>query len=393
MKITAITDSMELITKEDFRELVQHQSDICISVFIPTHRAGVEVNEKQDAIAYKNALQEVTRQLQQREITQREIDNLLQPAFEYYKDEVFWNSQQDGLVLFLSPNLLKIFKLPYTVAEEVFINSSFFITPLLPAITNNQEFYLLSLSKHDAKFYRGDAYGLTYLEVEGLPNGIEDVIHFEEKGIKQLFRQGGKGGTGSANFHGHGEGQGDDKDNIGIYCQEVDRTLLAEVLHDKTSPLILAGVEYLLPIYRSASHYKHIYEDVITGNQQNESEQSLFLKAREKLTPYFEQKTKNALQNYYNGIATSVTSSMPEKVIPGSYYAQVSDLFVCIDTHIWGTFNEIENKLEIHETKQDGDTCLIDKAVVHTYLNGGNVYLLNKDQMPKGSIIAATLRF
>ncbi|WP_158285178.1 baeRF7 domain-containing protein [Mucilaginibacter phyllosphaerae] len=42
-------------------------------------------------------------------------------------------------------------------------------------------------------------------------------------------------------FHGHGEGQGDDKDNIGIYCQEVDRTLLAEVLHDKTSPLILPG--------------------------------------------------------------------------------------------------------------------------------------------------------
>lgn len=384
---------MEVITKEDFKELVQHNGPNSISVFIPTHRAGVEVNEKQDAIAYKNALQEVTRQLQQKGITQREIDNLLQPAFELYKDDIFWNNQQDGLAVFLSPGFLKVFKLPYMVAEELFINSAFFITPLLPAITNNQEFYLLSLSKHDAKFYRGDAYGLTYMEVEGLPNGIEDVIHFEEKGIKQLFRQGGKGGTGSANFHGHGEGQGDDKDNIGVYCQEVDRTLLAEVLHDKTAPLILAGVEYLLPIYRNASHYNHIYDDAITGNQQNESEQALFLKAREKLSPYFNQKNKNALQNYYNGIATAATSSMPEKVIPASYYAQVSDLFVCAGMHIWGDFNEADNKLEIHETKQDGDNCLIDKAVVHTYLNGGNVYLLEKDQMPKGSIIAATLRF
>jgi hypothetical protein len=392
MKIIT-TVNMEVITREDFKELVQHNAYNSISLFIPTHRAGVEVNEKQDAIVYKNALQEVSRQLQIKGITQREIDNLLQPALALYKDEVFWNNQQDGLAVFLSAGFFKFFKLPYAASEELFINSSFFITPLLPAITNNQDFYLLSLSKHDAKFYHGDAYGLAYMEVEGLPNGIEDVIHFEEKKIKQLFRQGGKGGTGGANFHGHGEGQGDDKDNIGIYCQEVDRTLLAEVLHDKTSPLILAGVEYLLPIYRNASHYNHIYDDVITGNQQNESEYALFLKARERLAPYFERKTKNALQNYYNGIATSVTSSMPEKVIPASYYAQVSDLFVCRDIHIWGNFNEAENKLDIHETKQDGDNCLIDKAVVHTYLNGGNVYLLDKDQMPKESIIAATLRF
>lgn len=384
---------MQLISKELFKELVQHTGKDIISLYMPTHIAGVEVNEKQDAIVYKNALQDVTRQLQQKGITQSEIDNLLQAAFELYKDDVFWNNQQHSLAVFMSQNIFEVIMLPYEVNYEVYINSSFFITPLLQAISNKEEFYFLSLSKHDAKFYYGDAYGLTHLEINGLPNGIDDVIHFEEKGIKQLFRQGGKGGTGGANFHGHGEGQGDDKDNIGIYCQEVDRTLLSEVLHDKTSPLVLAGVEYLLPIYRDASHYNYIYEEVITGNQQHESSNSLFLKAREKLRPYFEQRTKDALQNYYNGIATSTTSSMPDKVIPASFYAQISDLFVCKGAHIWGSFNEVDNKLEMHEAKQDGDQCLIDKAVAQTYLNGGDVYLLEKEQMPKESILAATLRF
>ena len=130
---------MEVITKEDFKELAQHEGDNSISLFIPTHRAGVEVNEKQDAIIYKNAIQEITRQLQQKGINQRDIDNLLQPAFELYKDDVFWNNQQDGLAVFLSPDNFKVFKLPYMVKEELFINSSFFITPLLPAITNNQD--------------------------------------------------------------------------------------------------------------------------------------------------------------------------------------------------------------------------------------------------------------
>lgn len=331
--------------------------------------------------------------MQRQDVEQRDIDELLQQAFELYKDDTFWNNQQDGLAIFIAPGFFKVIQLPYTVPEEVYINNSFFVTPLLPAITNQQDFYLLSLSKHDAKFFQGDAYGLTYMEVEGLPNGIEDVIHFEEKEMHQLFRQGGKGGTGSASFHGHGEGQGDDKDNIGVYCQEVDRTLFTEVLHDKTSPLIMAGVEYLLPIYRNASRYNFIYEEAITGNWQHESTNALFLKAREKLAPYFAQQTKNALQNYYNGIATAATSSMPEKVIPASFYAQVSDLFVCKGMHIWGKFNEADNQLEIHDSKQQGDECLIDKAVAQTYLNGGNTYVLEREQMPKDSLIAAVLRF
>jgi hypothetical protein len=384
---------MQIISKEELTDLMQHQGPHSISIFIPTHRAGVEVNQKQDAIVFKNGLQEATRQMQREGLEQRDIDELLQQAFELYKDDTFWNNQQDGLAVFIAPEVFKVIKLPYTVQEEVYINNSFFVTPLLPAITNQQDFYLLSLSKHDAKFYQGNAYGLTYMEVDGLPNGIEDVIHFEEKEMKQLFRQGGKGGTGSASFHGHGEGQGDDKDNIGVYCLEVDRTLFTEVLHDKTSPLILAGVEYLLPIYRNASRYNFIYDEAITGNWQYESTNALFLKAREKLAPYFAQQAKNALQNYYNGIATSVTSSMPEKVIPASFYAQVSDLFVCKGMHIWGKFNEAENQLEIHDTKQDGDECLIDKAVAQTYMNGGNVYVLEREQMPKDSLIAAVLRF
>lgn len=82
-----------------------------------------------------------------------------------------------------------------------------------------------------------------------------------------MFRQGGKGGTGSANFHGHAPGQLDEKQNLSIYFQEVDRTLFSEVLHDKNVPLVLAGVEYLIPIYKDVSKYNFIADGAITGNQ------------------------------------------------------------------------------------------------------------------------------
>lgn len=384
---------MELIPKEEFTELINYSGQNCISIYIPTHRAGVEVNEKQDAIVLKNALQAVNTNLQNQGLPSQAIESLLAPGFELYNNEIFWNSQLDGLAVFLADGFSKIIQLPFRVEEETFINSSFYISPLLPAITNKEEFYLLVLSKNDAQFFQGNAFGLQRLQIGELPNGMDDVIRFEEKEGRQLFRQGGKGGTGSASFHGHGEGQLDDKANLGIYFQEVDRTLQAEVLHDKNLPLLLAGVEYEIPIYKGVSKYKNIVDEAITGSQEHESLHVLFTKAREILEPYFVQETNKALQNYYNQIATPLTSSMPEKVVPASFYAQVSDLFICKGEHIWGKFNMEDNKLEIHAEKQEGDECLINKAAAQTYINGGAVFLLEREKMPKESIIAAFLRF
>jgi hypothetical protein len=384
---------MELISKEEFSELINYHGNNCISILIPTHRSGVEVNEKQDAIVFKNALQSVNTDLQNLGLNSQSIEDLLKPGFELYNNEIFWNNQLDGLAVFLGEGFVKVFQLPYQVNEEVYLGDAFLIAPLLPAFTNKEEFYLLVLSKHDARFYQGNAFGLQRLQVEGLPNGMDDVVHFEEKEDRQLFRQGGKGGTGSANFHGHAEGVPDDKTNLAIYFQEVDKTLFTEVLHDKNAPLVLCGVEYLIPIYKGVSKYNLIAEDAITGNQEHESQLALYTKAREILAPHFKQQVNKALQNYYNQIATPLTSSMPESVVPASFYAQIADLFIAKGEHIWGTFNEAEAALKIHSQKESGDECLINKAAVNTYINGGRVYLLDKEKMPKDSIIAASLRF
>lgn len=387
----AAGDKVEAMSKEIFAELAGYQSECCISIYVPTHPAGVEVNEKQDAIRFKSAVQALQSELLDQKMDSRKIEHMLKPCFELFQDADFWNDQSAGLATFLAPGFVKIFRLPYSVNEERHIGAAFMLSKLMPAI-QDQKFFVLSLSKHDAKFYEGNAWGLTHKLIPGLPNGIDDVVHLEEKQDLQLFRQGG-GGQGGANFHGHGEGQLGDKTNLEVYFKEVDRTLFQEVLHQEQAPLILAGVEYLLPIYRSASKYRHIADQGILGNQEHENNYALFTKVQEIVKPYFDEETRKRLQNYYDNIATPLTSSIPETVIKASYYAQVSDLFICKDTHLWGTFNTTDGTVIIHTEKQNGDECLIDRAAINTYLNGGSVYLLNAERMPKESIIAAFLRY
>ncbi|WP_285008295.1 baeRF7 domain-containing protein [Pedobacter faecalis] len=382
---------MDMLTRELFDELSGHAAEHCISMFLPTHQSGAAVNEKQDAIRYKNGLQNVEAQLAGLGLGSSEADRLLRTAYEFYRAEPIWNRQSKGLAVFISDGYFKAVTLPYTVKEEQFTGPVFMVTPLLNAM-HDHHFFLLGLSKHDAKFFQGDCFGMEEVDVPGLPNGVADVVHFEEKGGQQLFRQGG-GGKGGASFHGHDPGQPEDKENVALYFKEVDRTLFGEQLHDEHAPLVLAGVDYLIPIYRDASRYKHIAETSIGGNPDYKDKHQLFAEVYPIVKPYFDEPVRKALENYYNQIATSLTSSMPESVIPASYYGKVSTLFICRDAHIWGSFDEMENRLEIHDERQPGDVCLIGQSAIKVIQNGGTVHVLNTEKMPREAVMAATMRF
>jgi hypothetical protein len=45
---------MSVLSKEDITEITGFEADICVSLYIPAHSSGVEVNEKHDALLLKN---------------------------------------------------------------------------------------------------------------------------------------------------------------------------------------------------------------------------------------------------------------------------------------------------------------------------------------------------
>jgi hypothetical protein len=388
---------MEILSREEFSKLAALRNKDCVTIYIPTHKSGVEVNEKYDPIVFKNNVQKARLNLAERGLGNREIDNLLKPATELIDDEEFWNSQQEGLAVFLSPGFSQICKTPFSLKEEMRINGSFFISPLLPMIERRHRFYLLVFSKNDCKFYEGDQFEMKKLEVEGLPYGIDDVVPFELKESRQIHRRAGGGAGRSAlvggSFHGHGSGLADDDEYVSQYLKEVDQTLWKEVLHNEHVPLVLASVDFELALYRQISNYKHIYEECLSGNFEHENPHVLYQKAKEKLAPYFREYVNAALKNYYDNTATDLSTSIPEEVIPAAYYAQISDLFIERDQRIWGTFDELNNKVVINKERQPNDDCLINNAIIKTLENGGEVHLLEKEKMPAESAIAAFLRF
>jgi hypothetical protein len=383
-----------ILTKDIFVELAGFDKAPCVSILMPTHKAGVEVNEQVDMSAFKTALQQVEKKLVEKGTDQTTIKSMLKPGYDLLRDGAFWRSLNNGLAVYIANNYFKYVKLSAPFVQHIYVNNSFYLSPLVPFMVKPEYFYVLDIAKRDSRFYRADSFGIEHLAVEEMPSGLDDVIHFEEREGDTLFRTGG-GGTGGANFHGTGGGRPEHKDNIAQYLMEVDDTIWQSHLHGENAPLLLSGQEFLIPIYKSVSKYRNIWPEPLTGNHHNQHDTDLYEDAMKVMKPYFDKPLQYALEDYGNKLATPLTSSMIGTIIPATYYGKVSHLFVKKGLHAWGSFNERENKLELSEIEQGTEPAedLIDKAVIKTIQNGGEVYFLEADQMPNQSEIAAIFRY
>jgi hypothetical protein len=386
-----------ILTREIFTELCNYKADCCVSIYLKVHKAGVGVNEQFDPVNFKNQLQELSRKIIEQGHSEAYAKTLLEPGFELIRNDEFWRELSPGLAVFISDGYFKYIKMPLEPIEErVAIESSFSVTPLIPIRNSEEYFYLLVISKHGAKLFKADCWGMKIVDVD-LPQSVEDVKRIS--GLDATtFRSGSNGSRApkysqEGVYHGAGGGNTDGKDNMLVYFEAVDDVLWEKVLHNENAPLLLAGVEYEIPIYRSACDYHNIWPQALTGSRELQPTQKLYEDAKEVMQPFFDQKLTKAIETYMNNSANGKTSSIAADIIPATHYSQVSHLFVCKGEHIWGKFDEMNNELMFKDAPDGTTEDLLDLAVVKTLSNGGEVFLLDKERMPADTQLAAILRF
>jgi len=258
---------MELITKKDLKELISKEGDLCISIFMPTYKTVPDT--RQNPIRFSNLLKEAERLLDEVEIAATEKEQLQKPLINLANDQMFWLQQSDGLALFVSKGFFKYYRLPEPFEEVVTVTDLFCIKPLIPLLSGWGQFFVLAISLHEIKLLRCSRYTAVEIPIEGVPGSLEEALQYDDFEEQLQFHTGTPGGAGKrpAIYHGHGAA-GDErrhKTDILRFFQRVDKGL-HEVLKEEKVPIVLAGVEYLLPIYREANSYNYLMDNWIPGN-------------------------------------------------------------------------------------------------------------------------------
>lgn len=325
-----------------------------------------------------------------------QVEELLEPLRILVDDRRFWQHSGDGLAIFRSPRVFHPLRLPYSFKERVVVGDHFSFKPLLPLLSDGDRFYVLALSHNAVRLLVCTHESVNELKLpKQVPTSLVAFLGSEEREndlqshSAASFGVVGKGGRHPAIIHGQGVGIDDEKNDTLRYFQQIDRGLHG-VFRDETAPLVLAGVEYLFPIYHEANTYPHLLKQGIGGNPDRLNSETLRAKAWPIVEPAVLQARERAAMQYRNFVGTGRASSQTGEIVPAAYYGRVASLFVALDQEQWGTFDPTSGRLQMHEEAQRGDEDLLDLAVIQTLRHSGEVYAVEQSDMPP---FAAVFRY
>lgn len=387
---------MNVVTRDDLRYLIDRSGSACVSIFLPTHRLGRE--RKQDPIRLKNLMNQAEEQLRSAGLTALEAQSILDPANSLIPDSGFWRHQSDGLAIFLSQGLYRFYQLPLNFDELLVVADSFHVKPLLPMLSGDGRFYILAISMDQVRLLQGTRYSINEIDPQGMPMGMAQALPFDDPERQLQYHTGTEpsstGGERSAVYHGHGVGVNDQKTNILRYFYKVDDGMRS-ILQDEKVPLVLAGVDYLLPIYHQANSYQHLVEQGITGNPDEINADELHQKAWDIVQPIFQKEWQDDVSRYQAlaGADARETSTDLEEVLRAAFLGQINTLFTALGTQHWGIFDPYGDTMDEYDEYKPGAFDLLDFAAVHTLINRGTVYATSPEHVPGGEHVAAIFRY
>jgi hypothetical protein len=378
---------MNILSQEELKQLVNKRGDYCLSFYMPTHHTSPDT--KEDPIRLKNLLREAEQRLKKDGVRVAEVKQLLIPATSLIKNTVFWQYQSDGLAVFISHGFFRYYRLPISFKELLVITDHFHLKPLLRLFSNDGRFHILALSQNEVRLFQCTRYSFSEIDLGEIPRSMAEALKYDDT-EKQLQRA--EVGSRTGVFHGQGAGIDDVKNNILRFFQQIDHGLKA-LLHEDKSPVVLAGVEYLFPIYKEANSFLNLMEKGISGNPEGVRAEDLHNRAWKIMEPYFLKNQQLGEEQYKENAGNGKTSTDVKEIVEAAFDGRIEILFVAMGIEQWGTFEPSSRVVHHHEEANFGDEDLLDLAAVNTFLNGGKVFVVEPEKLPEKSSMAAVFRY
>jgi hypothetical protein len=387
---------MNVRDRETLDGLARHDSWPAISIYLPVHRAGADT--QQDPIRLKNLLAAAGDALVSGGMRSPDAEEWLREAWLMQSDPAFWRDGFDGLALFIGDGVFEAIRTTRQLPERFRVGNRFLLRPLMSALAPDLRFYVLALSKKRVRLLEGTAEEVHEVDPAGIPQGLADALKYDDYERQVQFHSGTSGGAAgrgrrAAMFHGHGGGGETEKDDLLRYFRLVDAGV--KELLPPDVPLVLAGVDYLLPIYREANTHARLLPETVTGNPDEQPARDIHAEALALLEPYLSASIRRAIDAYTEGRGAGISSTDLRLIVPAALEGRIETLIVSDSDTAWGSYDSSSDSMTLRSEPHNGDIDLLDHAAAATLLHGGAVHVLPAEAVREttGADAAAVFRY
>lgn len=375
-----------MISKRIIDQLIENTEDLNITITLPTHKKGEEV--QQNPIRFKNLLNSVEKDLKKKNIKPSEIDELLKKPHQLVDDLDFWNHSDEGLVIYINKKNYELYELPYNLNDQTYINNHFLITPLLPMLSLNGSYHILALSPKNLRLLKCTRDSVYDATPDDIFTNIEDYIE-EKPEVHLQFHTGAD--NRDAMFFGHGGSEEDKKIFVEKYLRGVEESVTKQ-LRKSGDPLIIVGSEEILPLYRSLNKYSRLLENPVIKYPGAMKNKELQEAGWDVIREYFLKDMYNAIDQFKDENTDRVSNNLSE-IVESTVMGKTDTLFIAKDEVSWGVYDEEEHTVHYYSSNNGSNNELLNWTALQAYDKGGKVFVLPKQEMPHASTVAALFRF
>jgi hypothetical protein len=347
----------------------------CITILLGAYQPGA--GGPSHAARLKSAIPVVEQELA-KQSTPSEFIELLEPLRELASSGEM-DAGGGGVVIFRSPGKFDRFHFSGKANDRIVVGTHFLVTPLLPLLTGERECYILDVSRKDLHLFH---YSGGRCDKVPLPNSVpKDVreagaFDTPDRDLESRSAAGKSTGSMRAVQFGTGSEREIDDERLFHFFRLVDKGL-----HDVLNglPLLLAGVEYEVAVYRRAAKYSHILEGRLEGDLSLRSLAEIGQLAFERAKTDGWREGEEALTQFREMANRERTLSGIRRVLEAAKQGRVAKLILAEGA-------EFKSNSPTHQV-------LINSVAVLTIVNGGQIYVLPERLMAKQAPVAAVLRY
>jgi hypothetical protein len=335
----------------------------------------VRQSGEQNASATAEALEGVVKQLAEEPATR--------------KPQMGEMKTQGSLVVFASPQFSAVYRMPVTFPAKTVVGDAFFIRPLLAELHPESRFYVLAFSQKRVRLIECRQFSFREVELQDIPELIGEDLEREAFESQRQFHSAApatEGKKGSV-FYG---GETDRKTRIAHFFRDLNEHV-SKALHGREAPIVLAGVERLISIYKAVNPGAHLLPESIEGNPDRLAPSALHDAGLKILEKYWAVQREKAFAEYHDQANTPLTSTNLRKILTDAERGHIRWLFLTPAGEQWGKLSA--DTAHLHAQKEPGDEDLPNLAAVLTLRTGGMVHVVSLERLPEGAEAAAVFRF
>lgn len=295
-----------------------------------------------------------------------------------------------GLAVYVTPDNFYYYHLAVPVESHFSVSDMPYVLPLLANFQYTREYHLLALDQDSIRIFEGKNGRLEEIDLSEYDNAPvdQDTALGTELDESTLTHGTYSGGSAQQTYHGHDDTNDQKEVDRNRYFQRVDDFVYRAFSNPHKKALVLYSVDENQSAFRDISSNEFLAQTSVNGSATGLATSEIEENVSKAIDELIAHQRNELFEELNETTPDNRIENMPNDLAAASLQGQIEKLYIEENFSLKGSITE---QGQYDESSEKND--FVDRLIQNVIRTDGEVYVLDDNELPLDTPIAARLRY